>query len=159
MKSFKQFISEDILLENWSLAHNFDDMGEDEKNKYVYHVTTTPRVKKIIKHGLRIRAPKNRTNYPSMKVHTVGHAFVTNHHGVPYWRTQTSMATTKDEDNDDTENIRVLKFPIANIPKSTKRRLKIDQWGSDDARMGSRRRVRNPSSHDSSTAFKVTKKI
>ena len=161
MKSFKQFITEDILLENWSHAHNFDDMEEGEKAKYVYHVTDAKTSHKIIKHGLRIRPPRGRTPYPSMKKHTVGNAFVSNHHGVHYWRTQTSMAMNRGDDDEgqNPENIHVLKFPIDNIPKSTKRRLNIDQWGTHDARMGSHRRVRDPSSHDSSTAFKSRKKI
>lgn len=150
------------LLENWSYAHDFDEMPNSEKQKYVYHVTTAARAAKIVKHGLKPRSPKGRTNYPSLKDHTGGHAFVTNHHGVRYWKDQTVHAVNRrkrEVDERDYENIHVIKFPIANMKKSTRRKLRTDWIGTTDARHHDDDPVIDPSSHDSSTALKIRKKI
>lgn len=127
------------LLENWSYAHDFDEMPNSEKEKYVYHVTTAARARKIMKQGLKPRTGKHIGNYPEMASHTAGHAFVTNHHGVNYWRDQTMHAVAAKKrkhevDERDYENTHVLKYPIANLPKSTRRKLKTDVYGTGDAR-------------------------
>ena len=76
MKTYQQFIAEAMeiknLSENWSYAHDFDEMPNSEKQKYVYHVTTAARAAKIVKHGLKPRSPKGRTNYPGNKEYTHG---------------------------------------------------------------------------------------
>jgi hypothetical protein len=150
------------LLENWSYAHDFDEMPNSEKQKYVYHVTTAARAAKIVKHGLKPRSPKGRTNYPSLKDHTSGHAFITNHHGVRYWKDQTAHAVNRrkrEVDERDYENIHVVKFPIANLKKSTRRRLRTDLIGTTDAREHDDDPLIDPSSHEGSTAFKIRKKV
>jgi len=150
------------LLENWSYAHNFHEMPENEKKKYVYHVTTAARAAKIVKGGLKPRSPKGRTNYPDAKEHTQGHAFVTNHHGVRYWVDQTAHAVNRrkrEVDERDYENIHVLKFPIANLKKSTRRKLRTDELGTKDARKHDDDPLIDPSSHEASTALKIRKKI
>jgi hypothetical protein len=150
------------LFENWSYAHNFHEMPESEKKKYVYHVTTAARAAKIVNHGLKPRSPKGRTNYPDAKEHTQGHAFVTNHHGVRYWVDQTAHAVNRrkhEVDERDYENIHVLKFPIANMKKSTKRKLRTDDLGTKDARKRDDNPLIDPSSHEASTALKIRKKI
>jgi hypothetical protein len=150
------------LLENWSYAHDFDEMPTSEKQKYVYHVTTAARAAKIVKGGLKPRSPKGRTNYPGMKEYTQGHAFVTNHHGVRYWKDQTLHAVNRrkhEVDERDAENIHVVKFPIANIAKSTKRKFTTDQYGTMDAREHDDDPLIDPSSHEGSTAFKIRKKV
>jgi len=150
------------LLENWSYAHNFHEMPENEKKKYVYHVTTAARAAKIVKGGLKPRSPKGRTNYPDAKEHTQGHAFVTNHHGVKYWVDQTAHAVNRrkrEVDERDYENIHVLKFPIANLKKSTRRKLRTDELGTKDARKRDDDPLIDPSSHEASTALKIRKKI
>jgi hypothetical protein len=150
------------LLENWSYAHDFHEMPNSEKQKYVYHVTTAARAAKIVKGGLKPRSPKGRTNYPSQKEHTQGHAFVTNHHGVNYWRDQTAHAVNRrkrEVDERDYENIHVIKFPIANLKKSTRRKLRTDELGTKDARRHDDNPLIDPSSHEASTAMKISKKI
>jgi len=150
------------LLENWSYAHDFDEMPNSEKQKYVYHVTTAARAAKIVKGGLKPRTGVQRTNYPELSDHTRGHAFVTNHHGVRYWKDQTAHAVNRrkhEVSEKDYENIHVIKFPIANMKKSTRRKLRVDTIGTDDARHHDDDPVIDPSSHDSSTALKIRKKI
>ena len=164
MKTFTQFIAEQNLLENWSYAHNFHEMPEDEKKKYVYHVTTAARAAKIIKTGLKIRTPKGRTNYPDAdtKKHTEGNAVLTNHKGVGYWVDQTAHAVHRrklEVDENDYNKIHVVKFPIANIPKTTKRKLKIDHLGTEDARKNDYDREIDQSSHTSRTALKINRNI
>jgi hypothetical protein len=153
------------LLENWSYAHDFHEMPNSEKQKYVYHVTTAARAAKIVKGGLKPRSPKGRTNYPSQKEHTQGHAFVTNHHGVGYWVDQTAHAVNRrkrEVDERDYENIHVVKFPIANLSKSARRKFKSDDLGTKDSRKHSdyaRDPIIDPSTHEAPSAFKVRKKI
>lgn len=150
------------LLENWSYAHDFDDMPNSEKQKYVYHVTTAARAAKIVKHGLKPRSPKGRTNYPGNKEHTQGQAFVTNHQGVRYWKDQTLHAVNRrkrEVDERDAENIHVIKFPIANMKKSTRRKLRMDPIGTKDARKRDDEPLIDPSSHEGSTALMIRKKI
>ena len=150
------------LLENWSYAHDFDDMPNSEKQKYVYHVTTAARAAKIVKHGLKPRSPKGRTNYPGNKEHTQGQAFVTNHQGVRYWKDQTLHAVNRrkrEVDERDAENIHVIKFPIANMKKSTRRKLRMDPIGTKDARKRDDHPLIDPSSHEGSTALMIRKKI
>lgn len=150
------------LLENWSYAHDFDDMPNSEKQKYVYHVTTAARAAKIVKGGLKPRSPKGRTNYPGNKEHTQGQAFVTNHQGVRYWKDQTLHAVNRrkrEVDERDAENIHVIKFPIANMKKSTRRKLRIDPIGTKDARKRDDEPLIDPSSHEGSTALMIRKKI
>ena len=153
------------LHENWSYAHDFHQMPDSEKQKYVYHVTTAARAKKIVKGGLKPRSPKGRTNYPSQKEHTQGHAFVTNHHGVRYWVDQTAHAVNRrkhEVDENDYENIHVVKFPIANLSKSARRKFKSDDLGTKDSRKHSdyaRDPIIDPSSHEAPTAFKIRKKV
>lgn len=166
MKTYQQFIAEAVatksLYENWSYAHDFDDMPNSEKQKYVYHVTTAARAAKILKHGLKPRSPKGRTNYPGNKEYTQGHAFVTNHQGVRYWKDQTLHAVNRrkrEVDERDYENIHVVKFPIANLAKSTRRKFTIDQLGTKDARRHDDDPHIDPSSHEGSTAFRIRKKV
>lgn len=174
MKTYEQFIAEatavakrkdptsNDLLENWSYAHDFDDMPNSEKQKYVYHVTTAARAAKIVKHGLKPRSPKGRTNYPGAKEHTQGRAFVTNHQGVRYWKDQTLLAVNRRKREvweRDAENIHVIKFPIANMKKSTRRKLRIDPLGTDDARKRDDYPLIDASSHEGSTALMTRKKI
>ena len=150
------------MWENWSYAHDFDDMPEDRKRKFVYHVTTASRAAKIVKGGLKPRSPKGRTNYPDAREHTQGRAFVTNHQGVRYWKDQTLHAANRrkrEVDERDAENIHVIKFPIANMKKSTRRKLRVDPIGTKDARRRDDDPVINPSSHEGSTALMVRKKI
>ena len=150
------------LFENWSYAHDFDDMPNSEKQKYVYHVTTAARAAKIVKHGLKPRSPKGRTNYPGNKEHTQGQAFVTNHQGVRYWKDQTLHAVNRrkrEVDERDAENIHVIKFPIANMKKSTRRKLRMDPIGTKDARKRDDEPLIDPSSHEGSTALMIRKKI
>ena len=150
------------LLENWSYAHDFDEMPNSEKQKYVYHVTTAARAAKIVKGGLKPRTGVQRTNYPELSDHTRGHAFVTNHHGVRYWKDQTAHAVNRrkhEVSEKDYENIHVIKFPIANMKKSTRRKLRVDTIGTDDARHHDDDPVIDPSSHEASTALKIRKKI
>jgi len=150
------------MWENWSYAHDFDNMPNSEKQKYVYHVTTAARAAKIVKHGLKPRSPKGRTNYPSQKEHTQGHAFVTNHQGVRYWKDQTLHAVyrrKREVDEGDAENIHVVKFPIANMKKSTRRKLRMDNLGTKDARRHDDEPLIEPSTHEGSTAFKIKKKV
>lgn len=150
------------LLENWSYAHDFDDMPNSEKQKYVYHVTTAARARNIVKHGLKPRSPKGRTNYPGNKEHTQGQAFVTNHQGVRYWKDQTLHAVNRrkhEVDERDAENIHVIKFPIANLKKSTRRKLRMDPLGTKDARKRDDDPLIDPSSHEGSTALMIRKKI
>lgn len=150
------------LLENWSYAHDFDDMPNSEKQKYVYHVTTAARAKKIIAKGLKTRSPKGRTNYPGNREYTQGQAFVTNHQGVRYWKDQTLHAVNRrkhEVDERDAENIHVIKFPIANLKKSTRRKLRIDPIGTKDARKRDDDPLIDPSSHEGSTALMIRKKI
>jgi hypothetical protein len=150
------------LFENWSYAHDFDDMPNSEKQKYVYHVTTAARAAKIVKGGLKPRSPKGRTNYPGAKEHTQGHAFVTNHQGVRYWKDQTAHAVNRrkrEVDERDYENIHVIKFPIANLPKSTRRKLRVDPLGTKDSRRHDDEPMIDPSSHEGSTALMTRKKI
>lgn len=166
MKTYQQFIAEAVatksLYENWSYAHDFDDMPNSEKQKYVYHVTTAARAAKIVKGGLKPRSPKGRTNYPGNKEHTQGQAFVTNHQGVRYWKDQTLHAVNRrkrEVDERDAENIHVIKFPIANMKKSTRRKLRIDPIGTKDARKRDDEPLIDPSSHEGSTALMIRKKI
>jgi hypothetical protein len=150
------------LNENWSYAHDFHEMPNSEKQKYVYHVTTAARAANIIKGGLKPRSPKGRTNYPGLRDHTGGHAFITNHHGVNYWRDQTALAVNRrkrEVDERDYENIHVIKFPIANLKKSTRRKLRTDWIGTHDARRHDDDPWIYPSSHEASTALKIRKKI
>ena len=150
------------LLENWSYAHDFDEMPNSEKQKYVYHVTTAARAAKIVKHGLKPRSPKGSTNYPGNKEYTQGHAFVTNHQGVRYWKDQTLHAVNRrkrEVDERDYENIHVVKFPISNLAKSTKRKFTTDQLGTKDARKHDDDPLIDPSSHEGSTAFRIRKKV
>lgn len=150
------------LLENWSYAHDFHEMPNSEKQKYVYHVTTAARAAKIVKHGLKPRSPKGRTNYPGNKEYTQGHAFVTNHQGVRYWKDQTLHAVNRrkrEVDERDYENIHVVKFPIANLAKSTRRKFTTDQLGTKDARRHDDDPLIDPSSHEGSTAFRIRKKV
>jgi hypothetical protein len=150
------------LLENWSYAHDFHEMPNSEKQKYVYHVTTASRAAKIVKGGLKPRSPKGRTNYPSLDLHTRGHAFVTNHHGVNYWKDQTAHAVNRrkrEVDERDYEHIHVIKFPIANLRKSARRRLKVDVVGTEDARMHDEDPMIDPSSYEGSTALKTKVRI
>jgi hypothetical protein len=135
-------------------------MPESEKKKYVYHVTTAARAAKIVKHGLKPRSPKDRTNYPDLSDHTRGHAFVTNHHGVPYWKRQTETAVNRGGVNDQKRKpVHILKFPLANMKKSTRRKLRMDSIGSEDAREHDDNPLIDPSSHEASTALKIRKKI
>ena len=150
------------LLENWSYAHDFDEMPNSEKQKYVYHVTTAARAAKIVKQGLKPRTGVQRTNYPDLSDHTRGHAFITNHHGVRYWKDQTAVAVNRrkhEVSEKDYENIHVVKFPIANMKKSTRRKLRLDSIGTKDARHHDDDPVIDPSSHEASTALKIRKKI
>jgi hypothetical protein len=153
------------LNENWSYAHDFHEMPNSEKQKYVYHATTAARAAKIVKGGLKPRSPKGRTNYPSQKEHTQGHAFVTNHHGVGYWVDQTAHAVNRrkhEVGERDYENIHVVKFPIANLSKSARRKFKSDDLGTKDSRKHSdyaRDPIIDPSTHEAPSAFKVRKKI
>jgi len=161
----KHFIHDGLgneLNENWSYAHDFHEMPNSEKQKYVYHVTTAARAAKIVKGGLKPRSPKGRTNYPSLDFHTRGHAFVTNHHGVNYWKDQTAHAVNRrkrEVDERDYENIHVVKFPIANLRKSARRRLKVDDVGTEDARMHDEDPMIDPSSYEGSTALKTKVRI
>lgn len=148
------------LLENWSYAHDFYEMPNSEKQRYVYHVTTAARAAKIVKHGLRPRNPRSSGNYPDLKDHTKGHAFVTNHHGVPYWERQTETAVNRGEVNvQKRKPVHILKFPLANMKKSTRRKLRLDTIGSEDAREHDEDPLIDPSSHEASTALKIRKKI
>lgn len=148
------------LFENWSYAHDFHEMPNSEKQKYVYHVTTAARAAKIVKHGLRPRNPRSSGNYPDLKDHTKGHAFVTNHHGVPYWERQTETAVNRGEVNvQKRKPVHILKFPLANMKKSTRRKLRLDTIGSEDAREHDEDPLIDPSSHEASTALKIRKKI
>jgi hypothetical protein len=148
------------LHENWSYAHDFHSMPDDEKKKYVYHVTTAARAAKIVKGGLKPRTAKGRTNYPDIPQHTKGRAFITNHHGVRYWVDQTAHAVgrrKREVDERDYENIHVLKHPIANLKKSTRRKLRTDDIGTKDSRRNSD--IMGPSSHEAPHAMFATKNI
>lgn len=96
------------------------------------------------------------------KEHTQGQAFVTNHQGVRYWKDQTLHAVNRrkhEVDERDAENIHVIKFPIANLKKSTRRKLRIDPLGTKDARKRDDDPMIDPSSHEGSTALMIRKKI
>lgn len=161
MISFKEY-----LQENWSYAHDFYEMPESEKQKYVFHITTPSRAKKILKKGLRVRSGHFKTNYPDLKHLTSGRAFVTNHQGVRYWEDQTLHAInnpdgTKEVSEKDLENITILKFPFANLSKSNRRKITTDEIGTRDARRNydDPEQVINPSSHEAPTAFSTRKRI
>lgn len=155
MKSFLEYISE-----NWSYADDFHSMNKKDQSKYIYHMTTDARAKKIIKQGLKPRSLRGRTNYPQVASRTRGLNFTTNHHGVRYWITQTAMAVNRrkrEVGEKDYENIRILKFPIANLSHSTRRRFQFDTVGTRDARRSSD--VIGASSHEAPTALQNRIKI
>ena len=125
LPSFKEF-----LYENWSLVHNLSDIPHEDRSKYIYHVTYEPRVNKILKKGLVPRI-KGKGNFPSLKAETKGKAFFTNHRGISYWESNLASANLKHEDDEKLPFI--LKFPIANLKKSVRRKIKIDELGTKDS--------------------------
>lgn len=157
MKSFLEYITE-----NWSFAHNYYSMGPSERSKYLFHVTTMANAKKILKKGLKPRGQGKKPTFSSLGKYTKGQTFVTNSRGVPYWETEVERAVNRGELNyDKRKSVHILKFPIANLPKSTKRKIRIDTIGTKDSRKWPNRGdvLIDPSSFEAPTAFNLRKGI
>lgn len=138
MKSFIEH-----LFENWSTVNDMGDIPMKDRHKFVYHVTTKARAKKILKSGLKPRE-KGRGNYDTgLEKYSLGKAFITSHRGVNFWINSllTAIADRRGEHTEDQnyENIKVLKYPVANLSKSVRRDFEVDQYGTRDSNIGFRK--------------------
>lgn len=132
MKSFKEY-----LIENWSIVNSMNDIPMEDRHRYLYHVTTSGKAKKIVKQGL-IPRTSVKGNYGSdIDNLSYGRAFVTSHHGIPYWvhslATRKADKQSRNVEEKDYEKLRILKFPVENLPKSVRRKLNVDTFGTRDA--------------------------
>lgn len=154
------------ITENWSFAHDYYSMSPNERSKYLFHVTTMANAKKILKKGLKPRGQGKKSTFYGLGKHTKGKTFVTNSRGVPYWEDQVEGAVNRGELNADMrKSVHILKFPFANMSKSTRRRIRIDTLGTRDSRNvttisnDTEESPIDPSSFEAPTAFSLRKGI
>ena len=141
MKRFFEFISE-----NWSKASN-EDMMWSPVGKYIYHWTTPERAEKIIEKGLK--PTKKTMGKFNVRLPKEPSAFVTGSEGSPYWLVAVANALAGGNATDD-RDVQAIKYPVANIPKNIRRRIKKDIVGTRDATGSSKRE---------SAAYRITKTL
>ena len=127
MKRFLEFISED-----WSVASIKDQMYSPV-GKYVFHVTTPERAEKIMKTGLK--PTKKTMGKFNVRLPKQPSAFVTGSEGSPYWLTAVAnaLAGKGAQFGTDERDMQAIKYPVANIPKNIRRKIKKDIVGTRDA--------------------------
>ena len=126
MKRFLEFISED-----WSVASTKDQMYSPV-GKYIFHVTTPERAEKIIKRGLK--PTKKTMGKFNVRLPQEPSAFATGSEGAPYWLTAVANALAgKHGVATDDRDVQAIKYPVANIPKNIRRKIKKDIVGTRDA--------------------------
>ena len=130
MKRFLEFISED-----WSVASTKDQMYSPV-GKYVFHVTTPERAEKIMKTGLK--PTKKTMGKFNVRLPKQPSAFVTGSRGAPYWlnAVANALAGKGEQFGTDERDVQAIKYPVANIPKNIRRKIKKDIVGTRDATGG-----------------------
>ena len=144
MKRFLEFISE-----NWSVATTKEQLFSPV-GKYIFHVTTPQRAKKIMKTGLK--PTKKTMGKFNVRLPKQPSAFVTGSEGLRYWTdaVANALAGKGAQFGTDERDIEILKFPVANIPKNDRRKILKDIVGTRDATGASKRE---------SAAYRITKTL
>ena len=98
--------------------------------KYLIHYTTPEAADKIIETGLK--PTKKTMGKFNVRLPKEPSAFVTGSEGSPYWLVAVANALAGGNATDD-RDVQAIKYPVANIPKNIRRRIKKDIVGTRDA--------------------------